>query len=187
MNVLFVNSSLRKNSNSSLLSAQAAAGAAAAGHTVESIDIGKLRISPCLGCTLCLRPGSDYCVTRDDMHPLYPRIAKAEALILVSPIYWFNLCGQLKQFIDRCFAIAANPDPQGKSPFAGKKIGAVLTYGAEDPFDSGAVNALRCIQDICTYTGAIWAGAVYGCANAEGETAGNAALTAKAREFGAKL
>ncbi len=76
---------------------------------------------------------------------------------------------------------------QQHSPFAAKKIGGVFAYGGEDPFDSGCVNALRCLQDICSYTGATWVPAVYGCAHEAGEVANNAALLQKAEEYGASF
>ena len=186
-NVLIVNSSFRKKSNSSLLSAQVASGAESQGHNVQSIDIGKLRIEPCRGCMSCMKLKSGTCVIKDDMQPLYEQIKKADILVFVSPIYWFNICGQLKQFIDRCFAIAVNLDQNGASPFALKKIASVLVYGDTDPFVSGAVNAIRSFQDICSYTKAEWGGAVYGSADDEGAVANDPELLEKARQFGTTL
>ena len=187
--VLIVNSSARSKSNSSILSAQVAAGAKSAGHEVETLEIGKLRINPCLGCMACKLPNrsSEYCVQKDDMSPLYKSIVAADVIIYVSPVYWFNLGGQIKQFIDRCFALAASSDTTSANPFSEKKLGAVLAFGGDDVFDSGAINAIRSLQDVCSYTGARWAGAIYGSANDEGAIAADAVLLAKAREFGAGL
>ncbi len=184
--ILIVKSSFRKKSNSNLLAERVAEGARERGHQVQEIDISRLQIGPCRGCEGCLQPGSNFCVNKDDMHRFYPAVQAAEALIFASPVYWFNLCGQIKQFIDRCFAVAVSPDG-GVSPFAGKKIGAVLTYGDDDPFDSGCVNALRSLQDICAFTGAKWMPAVYGSAYKEGEIARNMALLEKARKYGASF
>ena len=185
--ILIVNSSPRHESNSSILSAQVAEGAKSAGHEVETLEIGKLRINPCWGCLACRLPGREYCVQADDMSLLYKSIVAADVIIYVSPVYWFNLGGQIKQFIDRCFAIAVSPDATSPSPFSGKALGAVLAYGGDDPFDSGAVNAIRSLQDICLYTGARWAGAIYGSASNAGEISADAKLLEKAREFGAEL
>lgn len=185
--VLIINSSFRKKSNSSLLSAQVASGARDKGHTVQTIDISRMQIKPCRGCMSCLKPESASCVIQDDMQPLYEHVKQADVLVFVSPIYWFNICGQLKQFFDRCFAVAAKIDPNGLSPFASKKIATVLVYGAEDPFDSGAVNAIRSFQDSCLYTKAEWGGALYGSAMDDGAINQNSELIAKARLFGAAL
>ena len=35
----------------------------------------------------------------------------------------------------------------------GKKLAVTMAYEGEDPFDSGCINAIRCFQDICRYTG----------------------------------
>ncbi len=184
--ILIVNSSCRKKSNSSLLSSQVAKGAAENGHSVQTVDIGKLHIGPCRGCEACLRPGSNFCAHKDDMNQFYPAVRDADALVFVSPVYWFNLGGQIKQFIDRCFAVAAPGNASGGS-FAGKKIGAVLVYGDSDPFNSGCVNAIRSLQDICTFTGARWMQAVYGSALAAGDIAENAELLERARKYGASF
>jgi len=185
--VLIVNSSARNKSNSSILSAQVAQGAKSAGHEVETLEIGRLRINPCLGCLACRQPDSVYCAQKDDMAPFYKSIVAADAIIFASPVYWFNLGGQIKQFIDRCFAVAVAPDADSSSPFSEKALGLVLTYGGDDVFDSGAINAIRSIQDTCHYTGARWAGAVYGMADAPGSIAADEALLERAREFGAEL
>lgn len=187
-NILIINSSYRKKSNSNLLSAAVAKGAQEKGHSVQTIDISHLRIDPCRGCEACWLPNADFCVNKkDDMHQFYPAVRDADALIFVSPIYWFTLGGQIKQFIDRCFAVATAPNYEGPSPFAGKKIGGVLVYGDTDPFNSGCVNALRTLQDICLHTGAQWMPAVYGSALNQGEIADNAELMARAREYGASF
>lgn len=187
--VLIVNGSGRPDSNTRLLAARVAAGAHEKDHAVETVDIGSMDIKPCRGCEACISPaaGGGGCVVQDDMRALYPMVKAADVIILSSPVYWFNLCGQIKQFIDRCFAVAADRGPDGRSPFAAKKIGAVLVYGDTDPFNSGCVNALRCLQDICSYTGAAWAGAVYGSAYGEGEIADNALLMEQAKEYGLGL
>ncbi|MDL2314143.1 flavodoxin family protein [Desulfovibrio sp. OttesenSCG-928-C14] len=184
--VLIVKSSHRKGSNSSLLAGKVAEGARAAGHEVQVVDISRMRIEPCRGCDAC-RKGGKGCVVQDEMQPLYPLVREAEVIIYASPIYWFNMCGQLKQFIDRCYAVAAGAEPGAPSPFASKKLGAVLAFGDDDPYLSGGVNALRSFQDTAAYCGADWAGAVYGAAYDENELAGNAALLEQAFEYGKKL
>ena len=68
-----------------------------------------------------------------------------------------------------------------------KKIGLVLAHEGDDPYDSGGINAIRSIQDTCSYVGATFAGALYGCANNEGEATNNPVLLEKARAYGAAL
>ena len=185
--VLIVNGSCRGKSNSGALALRAAEGAEKAGNEVNVIEIGRLRIEPCRGCLHCLKPNVPSCIIKDDMQQFYPMLREADGILFASPIYWFTMCGQTKQFIDRCFAVAVNPDPDGQSLFAGKRIAAAFAYGDTDPLNSGCVNAVRTFQDICAYTGAVWLGAVYGQANEPGEMLGNAELLRRAKELGAKL
>ena len=180
--VLIVNSSCRPKSNSSILSSHLAEGAKEAGHTVETIEIGALQIAPCHGCSACMKTESNFCVIKDAMHQFYPQIAQADVLIFSSPIYWFNVGGQVKQFIDRCYAVAFSP--KLNQPFARKKIGAVFAYGDAEPLDAGCANAVYSFKDICAYTGAKWLGAVYGSAYDEGEFLKNKELLACAKNFG---
>ena len=183
---LVISSSYRENSNSRALALRIAEGAKKAGHTVQFADIGRLRIEPCRGCEACLQPGADFCVIKDDMHEFYPALCAADHLIFCSPVYFFNMNGQCKNFIDRSYAACV--DPTRKSNFfAGKKIGAAFTYGGEDPFDSGCVNALRSLQDTAAHCEAVWAGAIYGSANDEGDIMKNAALLEAAEKFGSSL
>ena len=188
--VLVVNSSFRKNSNSTALGAKVAAGAGKAGHQVKTLNIGRLRIEPCRGCGGCMRPGANFCVIKDDMTTLYQDAYEAEVLVYVGPIYWFNLGGQLKQFIDRCYAIAVKPesDAQGDAvPFGKKKLAAAFAYEGDDPFESGAINAIRSLQDTCSYAGAAWGGVYYATANAEGEMLQNQQAQEGAEKFGSSL
>lgn len=182
--VLIISSSYRKDSNSAALAAKVGEGAKISGHEVELIDISRLEIRPCRGCESCIQPKAKSCVTQDDMQALYPKIREADVLILASPIYWFTMCGQLKQFIDRCYAVAVPPEHIGTSPFAEKKIGAIFVYGDEDPLVSGCVNAVRTVEDICRYTGAEWLGALYGSAYGVGEIRENGEIMEKALSYG---
>ncbi len=63
----------------------------------------------------------------------------------------------------------------------------VLAYGDDDPYTSGAVNAIRSFQDMCRYTGSPVAGILYGTASAQGEMESQTELLAQARALGAKL
>ena len=185
--ILFINSSWRKNSNSSWLAAQAAAAAQQNGHEVTTVDIARLQIGPCRACMGCRKNKDGRCVLQDDMGQFYPMLEEADVLVFTSPVYWFNLGGQIKQFIDRCYALGGKELPDGASCYSNKKIGLVLAHEGNDPYDSGGVNAIRSIQDTCSYLGAVFAGALYGHANEEGDAAKNPALLKKAKEFGSAL
>ena len=175
-------SSPRKGSNSNALAAAMAGGLEEAGGQTETIDLSGLDVKPCLACEACQRNGGK-CSQIDGMQTVYPKVRDADILILASPIYWFNMSGSLKNFLDRCYAIAMI----GNRPFSQKIIAVALAYGDADPYISGAVNAIRTFQDICAYTGAAWGGCIYGSAMEREALSKDEALLEKARELGRGL
>ena len=119
--ILFITSSWRTNSNSARLAVQAADTAQKNGHTVTTADIARLNIGPCRACMGCRKNKDGRCVLQDDMGQFYPMLEEADVLVFASPVYWFNLCGQIKQFIDRCYALGGLELPDGASFSAAKK------------------------------------------------------------------
>jgi len=175
-------SSPRKGSNSSALAEAMGQGFQEAGGRLETIDLSRLEIKPCLACEACQRNGGK-CSQIDGMQTAYPKVVAAEVLILASPVYWFNMSGQLKVFLDRCFAVAMTEEGH----FSKKTLAAALAYGDTDPLSSGAVNAVRCYQDICNFSGAAWGGCVYGSAMEREALGQDEELLGQARALGRKL
>ena len=62
-----------------------------------------------------------------------------------------------------------------------------LTCGDFDPFNSGAVNALRTFQDACNYVGADIVGMVYGSTSGPGEIRSNSDVMNEAFELGKRI
>jgi len=181
--VLVLLGSPRRKGNSAILAERIAGGARAAGAAVETVYLHALAIAPCKACYACQKPKSKGCSIDDDMQPLYRKMIEADAWVIASPVYWFTMSAQLKLWMDRCLAFGA----YGKEPFEGKRIALAMTYGGEDPFDSGCVNALRTFQDAYNYVGAKIVGMVYGSAMEAGNIKANKALLKEAKALGTKL
>lgn len=175
-------SSPRKGSNSSALATAMSAGMEEVGGRTEIVDLSGLDVKPCLACEACQRNG-DKCSQIDGMQTVYPKVRDADILVLSSPIYWFNMSGSLKNFLDRCYAVAMI----GDRPFSQKTMAVTLAYGDADPYISGAVNAIRTFQDICAYTGATWGGCIYGSAMERDALSKDDSLLEKARDLGRNL
>jgi multimeric flavodoxin WrbA len=165
------------------LAAQISRGAKSAGAEVETLFLHGLKISPCRGCDTCQKDDSKGCAIKDDMQEIYPKLIKADAWVIASPVYWFTMSAQTKTFMDRCYALPA----YAKNPFAGKRIAIAMSYGDVDPIKSGCVNALRTFQDAYRYTGSKIVGMVYGSAMKAGEIQNNEALIREAEELGKRL
>ena len=180
--VLILKGSPRENGNSSTLAEQVAAGAKEAGAEVESLSLHTLDIRPCDACDSCRETGG-VCVIKDDMQALYPKLRRASAILVASPIYWFTISAQVKLCIDRWYAFVT---PEGND-LRGKRFGFVLTYGDTDLYTSGGINAIHTYESMCRYLHAEIVGMVYGSADKAGEVSGNKDLMETAYQLGKKL
>ncbi len=181
--VIVILGSPRRKGNSATLAENVISGAKSMGAMVDTYFLHGMDIGPCDACDICQEDMNAECVINDDMQKLYPKLREADVLVIASPIYWFTVSAQTKLFMDRCYALGVSEEYALK----GKRIGIVLTYGDSDPFNSGAVNAIRTFQDAFTYVGATIVGMVYGSASDPGEIAANRELMDKAFELGRQL
>ena len=183
--ILVLLGSPRKKGNSTTLAKQIVKGAESTGAEVETIYLNGLRIKPCQGCYGCKKKDSKGCIVKDDMQSLYPKITASDALVIATPVYWFNMTAQTKIFLDRCFGLFDGT--YTVNPLLKKRIAIAMSYGDTDPFKSGCVNALRSFQDAFSYVGARIEGMVYGSAEEPGEIASNAVLMQQAEDLGKKI
>lgn len=100
--VLVISSSLRKNSNSEKLAKAFAEGAKETGNEVEQISLRNKTLFFCKGCFACQT--ALHCVIDDDTNNIVEKMGKADVLVFATPIYYYEMCGQLKTLLDR-----ANP------------------------------------------------------------------------------
>jgi multimeric flavodoxin WrbA len=173
----------RKQGNSAILAEQITKGARSEKAKVETIYLQGRTIAPCKACFACQKKSSKGCSIKDDMQKIYLKLIEADVWVIASPVYWFNMSAQTKIFMDRCFALPA----YGKEPFNGKRIAIAMTYGDEDPFSSGCVNALRTFQDSFGYTESKIVGMVYGSAMDAGQIRFNKKVMQDAFDLGKKL
>ncbi len=109
--VLVVLGSPRKNGNSSALAKRTAEGAGSAGAECETIRLHEMHIKPCNACDYCLTKPGHSCILKDDMQKLYPKLVKADAIVMAGPVYWFTVSAQIKLFMDRWYALDRQERP----------------------------------------------------------------------------
>lgn len=97
--VLVISTSLRNNSNSEALADAFVKGAVEAGHQVEKINLRDKTIGFCKGCLACLKAGS--CVIKDDAVEIAQKMHDAEVIVFATPIYYYEMAGQMKTLLDR--------------------------------------------------------------------------------------
>jgi len=101
--VIVISTSLRAGSNSDLLADKFVEGAKAAGNEVEKISLVGKNIQFCKGCLACQKLGR--CVINDDVNDIMARVLKADVVVWATPIYYYEMSGQMKTLIDRMNAM----------------------------------------------------------------------------------
>jgi multimeric flavodoxin WrbA len=98
--VLIISTSLRKNSNSQVLAKEFEKGADDAGNKVEFISLTDKKIGFCHGCLACQK--TQKCVIKDDAVEIAEKLKNADVLVFATPIYYYEMSGQMKTLLDRC-------------------------------------------------------------------------------------
>ena len=176
-NILILSTSPRKNGNSEMLAREFARGAEQAGHNVELISLHDKTIGFCKGCLACQK--TQRCVIHDDADAIVRKMKDAEVIAFATPIYFYEMCGQMKTLLDRANALFA-------SDYAFRDI-YLLTAAAEEDdqvparAESGLTGWIDCFEK-ARLAGTVFAGGV----NGPGETAGHPALE-RARAMGRQV
>ena len=104
MKVMAFNGSPRKRWNTAKLLNKALEGAASQGAETSFTNLYGLHYKGCISCFACkTRGGKSYgtCEVKDDLTPIYAEIKEADAIILGSPIYFGDVTGELRSFLER--------------------------------------------------------------------------------------
>ena len=107
MKVLIINSSPRKDGNSSLLINEIEKVFKENDIEYEVFLIGNKNIRGCIACNYCSDNGE--CVFKDDVNKAGKILKESNGLVLVSPVYYGSPNGTLISFLDRLF-YSANYD-----------------------------------------------------------------------------
>ncbi len=121
MKIVILNGSPRKVNTTKMCEAFAE-GAREAGHEVDILHVGKMKINGCMGCEYCHTKGEGKCIQKDDMEKVMPAYLDADMVVYASPVYYFDVTAQLSAATQRVYAI-------GKPPKA-KKAALLLSSGS---------------------------------------------------------
>jgi len=136
--VVCVLGSPRAEGNSATLALRVAEAAESLGAEVRMFRLYELQFRGCIACMAC-KKGAERCVIQDDLTEVLEAMREADLLVLASPIYFGQVTGEFKSFLDRMYSFLA-PDyitSTDRSRLApGKKCVVVLTQGnpAEEQF-----------------------------------------------------
>ena len=104
MKTVILNGSPRKNWNTAQILKEAQRGAESAGDEVSYVDLYSLDYNGCHGCMACKRKGIAEpfkCRFKDGLTPVLESILQADRLIAGAPIYFDNVPGGFRSFVER--------------------------------------------------------------------------------------
>lgn len=125
--VLVINGSTRENGNTDAILRAFLKGVADGGLNAREAVLREVNINNCIGCCKC--KDEKKCNFQDDMTELRDMVIKSDVLVFASPIYWCEVTGLMKTFIDRLYFFHHE---ENKHLVAGKKALMITTLGEKD-------------------------------------------------------
>jgi len=136
MKVIAVNGSPRKNWNTAKLLQEALKGAESKGAETKMVHLYDLDFKGCISCFACKRKNSScdgLCAVKDDLKTVLKEILGCDILLLGSPIYFGNITGEMRSFLERLVFPNLSYNAGQRSVFQGKIIsGFIYTMNASE-------------------------------------------------------
>ncbi len=129
--VLAISGSPRRKGNTEILCLETLEGAKEVGAEIEFDTVARKDISGCDGCFTCGQKG--ICHIKDDAQPMFEKMNAADGIIFATPVYHWNMTGQMKCFLDRCMSMGF---PTSKLAL---KVTGIIAVTARD----GDMNAIQ--------------------------------------------
>lgn len=102
--VVVISSSPRKGENSDTLCDEFVKGARDAGNEAVKYFLEDIEFSSCKACYRCKTPEMK-CFQQDQISEILDKMMEADVIVYATPVYYFEMCGTLKMFFDRCYPI----------------------------------------------------------------------------------
>ena len=124
----------RHDGNSTTIANRFIETAVSLGAETRTFHLNRLAYRGCQGCCKC-KTALDTCSLKDDLTEVLEAVIKADVVVLATPVYYGDISGQVKCFIDRTFSYLV-PDyltnPKSSRVPPGKKLVLIVTQGAPD-------------------------------------------------------
>lgn len=128
--IVVFNGSPRQGGNTDAILKKLIEGARSNALRVRYFKLRNLKIHNCVGCCTCKRESR--CHFDDDMIKIRRSIQKCDLMVFASPIYWCEITGLMKTFIDRLYFYH---HPENSPLMSGKKALLLTTMGEKDNVD----------------------------------------------------
>ena len=134
MKVLGISGSMRKEGNTAQLIKVILQRCKEAGIKTEFVSLAGKKIMPCLGCEKCKE--KKWCINEtDDWDAIVKKVLDCDVLVIGSPTYYYDVSGQIKNFIDRTYSLYHD------RKLAGRKGVAVAVHA-----NKGAVRTIQTLE-----------------------------------------
>lgn len=127
MKITVITGSPRKKGNSFAMTEAFVNEAEKLGHTVQRFDAAFMKIGGCHACNTCYKTGKA-CSFDDDFNVIAPAILDSDAIVYVTPVYWYSIPAQIKGVIDRIYSLVV-----GGKNISGKKCSLITCCEEHDP------------------------------------------------------
>ena len=181
MSIVAIISSPEKNGNTEAVVNRIAESAKANGQEIQVFHLNTMTNKKgCQACFGCKAKGR--CVQKDDLTPVLDAIREADGIILSTPVYFGEACGQYRLLEDRFFGFLDGSFALNMP--AGKKVAIVVAAGT-----AGADTLANKIEGVmanffkCQCVGKI----TFNTANNKSFAAGNSDVMAQADAIGKKF
>jgi multimeric flavodoxin WrbA len=175
MKVLGLSGSMRKEGNTAQLIKIILQRCEEAGIKTEFVSLSGKKIMPCLGCEKC--KVEKWCINEaDDWNAIVKKVLNCDVLVIGSPTYYYDVCGQLKNFIDRTYSLYHD------RKLAGKKGVAVAVQATK-----GAIRTIQTLEGFLSAHEFASLGCVKGNGYHEGAVLDDAEAVQKAQKMGDKI
>ena len=136
--VLSINGGPRKNWNTDTLLQKALEGAQSVGAQTEAVHLYDLNYKGCTSCFACKRKNSKHighCAMKDDLSGVLEKVLESDVLLLGSPIYFGNVTGLMRSFLERLLFSNLSYNEGHRSSYQGKlSSGFIYTMNVPEEF-----------------------------------------------------
>lgn len=154
MKMVAINGSPRKNRNTSILLNKVLQGANLLEIETEMVHLYDYNYKGCVSCFKCkLKNGISYgkCILSDELSPILETIAKSDAIVFGSPIYFRSVTGEMRSFLERLMYPYLVYDVDNTTLFE-KKIPIGFIYTMNITFElMEHLNYIKTFDDIAHY------------------------------------
>jgi len=149
MHILALYASPRPQGNSTQLLNALLEEAERLGATTSRYTLNTLRLRGCQACYSCRQPGKEkQCAVKDDMQPILTDLFAADAVVLASPVYMWQMTAQARLFTDRLMPVLK---PDYTSWLNGQRMLTLYTQGQPDV--TRFASYFKYVNDMFTFLG----------------------------------